>query len=787
MLKVNLKYIFLALVCFSILFYQTSYAQSAQSDTIVPNNGIFVDKPKVYDDSSLQLLLSNLKNRLGQLSGLEQSSLINKIGGMQGASATQSGFSMQVNGMPLPGVTATSNQANPTTQTINYPNNPSNNQTTTSSPGSTYQTIVTTPPVTPFSPAQPNSPSYNMPSSFSTSSLDTLGEQMQLNYEMINLQMLLEGSLSDRYRKHVTIGFPISITVPNKDYRHAVAEVEITICNPPIVDNPKEAPSIMAVLPREKTYNVASLVNKSLSLGVGAVISGIINVGGNFLSGHETYYVVRDQDTVVIQRPARSDVCASYISYKSTGDKVPSKALTFAWQFRPVLGQKVVQDGLRQTFAQISFPSSYSYKHATVIVRTKWRKYDSNHIVGADLSEPLNNVPDNYYTLDGFSSEIWGVKTVDNYDGSMTVRVDGKTQLGDNVRIGSVFLNGATLGFPDHISFTASNQALALNGASIVSRDGEEMEIDVSNPGKPEIELMLSPPIHVTPEPVPTTPPTPTHDTQETVNESPPAVILTPFSNTLVRVDVRLRKTKEDKEPPKGGGPYPLVVIIGGKAFGLSDAPFKIETDAKVVFLAPKDLLRNQRTLIVKRLFLGKNFKYPVNLPPQNDFTLTGLTVLSENPKYTNFAIMGTSLKDTEIMNHAIKHITIHVQDDETMGFFKLTKGELAGLKQLVFKNGNEPPVLVAVPGNKPLLKPQEQAISQGTGVKYTINGSMLESVTAIKNMDNKTIPFLLSPDKNSLILALSDEMTATPGIRSIFVNYSDGSIDRYTVTVTAK
>ena len=842
MLRASLNSILILVVGLSLFAHETSYAQSDSAGSF---NGIFVSEPKVYDDVSLQIMLNGLKSRLGQLSGLDQSSLIGRIGSLQGASATQYGFSMQATGMPLPGVTTTSSQTNPssqvttggttltpttgnttqvvvsptgttttTTTTSTTPSNTSTNQTATSTPSSTSQIQLTTPTVTPAPSAQPSMPSYTMPSTFSPSASDILGEQMQLSYEIINLQMLLGGSLNDEYikgthfhKQHVTVGFPISITVPNKDYRNAVAEVEITICNPPEDLVGPDAPSLMTVLPREKTYNVAGLVSKSLSLGAGAVISGIINVGGGFLWGHETYNIVRDQDTVAIQRPPRDELCK------------PSKALTFAWQFRPVLGQKSLQDGLRQTYAQISFPNPYPSpcpgKNGTVFISTKWRKYDSNHIVGDEVQGSLQS-PDKPYQIATFfqAPYVEGVKTVDNQDGSMTVTVLGKFLSGARVRIGAVFLDDSTPGFLNtlkDITFTASNQALAINGASVVNRDGMESKIVEPNPKAPE--ACVSPDNQKKAK----------ENEERRVNndEKKPmdvTAVSTPFSDALIQVTVPFQKMPKD--PP--GGPYPLMVILGGKAFGLSDAPFKAEPDANIIFLAPKDLVHNQRTLTVKKLFLWKDYEYSGHLPVQSDFAVANITVLSSDPdkavapvkkarvkkavdkttavkkapitkpadekaadgKYTHFAITGTGLEGTKVIQPFSADVEVI---NGTMGLLTLASSQLEGVKQLVLQNGTEPPILVTVPDTKPSEnKPKLQtnkAISPGTGVKYTIKGSMLESVTAVQYL-GKQLPFALSLDKTSISITLPDEMTATPGIRSLSITYADGSSDRYTVSV---
>jgi hypothetical protein len=106
-----------------------------------------------------------------------------------------------------------------------------------------------------------------------------------------------------------------------------------------------------ALAKQEKTYNVASIVSSSTSIG-GGVVAGVLNASAGFLRGHQTYYMVKDLDALAIPRPS-----AMQCKQQNFDSGIaPSNALTFAWQFRPVLGEKVVRDGTRQTFAQISLP-----------------------------------------------------------------------------------------------------------------------------------------------------------------------------------------------------------------------------------------------------------------------------------------------------------------------------------------------------------------------------------------------------------------------------------------------
>lgn len=100
---------------------------------------------------------------------------------------------------------------------------------------------------------------------------------MQLSYQIVNLQLLLQGALSDQYgpdsngRRSVTFGFPISIATP-EHYRGDAAEVEVSICNPGN-DTTNSRPTLQTIIPQEKTYNVASLSGRTTGFGAGAVIA----------------------------------------------------------------------------------------------------------------------------------------------------------------------------------------------------------------------------------------------------------------------------------------------------------------------------------------------------------------------------------------------------------------------------------------------------------------------------------------------------------------------------------
>lgn len=150
--------------------------------------------------------------------------------------------------------------------------------TTTTAP---VQNVTTTVPQMNVPAATAPAPSTTLPSSFSVSASDILNEQMQLTYEIANLRLLLEGALNDRILKNAktnntvtkartTIGFPITIS-PDSRFKDAVAMVEVEVETDPNQDLSAngQAPAVTALLPREKTYNVAATKTTVSPLALG--------------------------------------------------------------------------------------------------------------------------------------------------------------------------------------------------------------------------------------------------------------------------------------------------------------------------------------------------------------------------------------------------------------------------------------------------------------------------------------------------------------------------------------
>ena len=92
-------------------------------------------------------------------------------------------------------------------------------------------------------------------------------------------------------KPRITLGFPVSID-PHGRYKNAVAVVEVEVRARETFGSQRA--SITALLPRDKTYNVAAITDSSTSIGAG-VATSFIGVSGSWLSGHKTHYVTQDR------------------------------------------------------------------------------------------------------------------------------------------------------------------------------------------------------------------------------------------------------------------------------------------------------------------------------------------------------------------------------------------------------------------------------------------------------------------------------------------------------------
>ncbi|MGA2981266.1 MAG: hypothetical protein ABSD76_16880 [Terriglobales bacterium] len=328
-------------------------------------NGISVGAPKVFDNRTLTLMLESLSQTLlaQQQSYIDKKSVLAALSNIQGFSQTDTTTNLSITGSPTP---ATSVQNTVNTGLVDANGNPLPNTTQ-------RQTNVTNASVTPQAPTLDTTPAFQgFNPTYGSSASDLLNDQVNLTYQIFNLRMILERSLSDRLafsgntRLQAVLGFNVTIDPP-RTANDAVAVVEITLKSQDGRDL-----SLVSLMPQEKTYNAAALSSKSNAFAGSAAVSAF-QIGLSTRKRSQIFYLYRDTDTVSYER--------------MTGDP---KMIVFGWMFRPVLGRRSISPGLRQLFAIMALPNvdctiagaekDKDGNPCTAIllptVRTYWKKYD---------------------------------------------------------------------------------------------------------------------------------------------------------------------------------------------------------------------------------------------------------------------------------------------------------------------------------------------------------------------------------------------------------------------------
>lgn len=341
----------------------------------VPCNGISVGLPKVFDNRTLTLQLQKLQRQLNQQqsqnSVVDLKSVAAALNNLQGLSQQETSTALSVTGSPTPATLLTSTLAtgnvdangNPLPNTTNTQNQTTSSSVTPTPPS--FDSFATLP--TGFNPT------------FGPSASDILNDQVNLSYQVVNLQMLLDRALSDRIYPHdatgdtrlqTVLGFNVTLDPP-RTANDAVAVVEVTL-----KPDPDGEVSLVALMPQEKTYNAAALSSKSNAYS-GAAMAGAFQISGGVRKRSQVFYLFKDIDTLSYERMS------------------PDGMIVFGWMFRPVLGRRSVSPGFKQLFAVLALPCKDRIakgKDCGAVnlkpkVRTYWKKYDRNTQTSFDREE----------------------------------------------------------------------------------------------------------------------------------------------------------------------------------------------------------------------------------------------------------------------------------------------------------------------------------------------------------------------------------------------------------------
>jgi hypothetical protein len=346
------------------------------------DNGIHVGRPKVYDGRDLSLMLDRFSRQLPVNGFIDTKALASALGNLQGYAASDSSLALFANAAVGPQASALFSGGDSTGGTTN-----TNTAGANATPGSPTVTInlapaasATTTPATGSATLGPQAPALaplqTAPAytpAFGASASDLLSDQVSLTYQISNLRMLLDRSLSDRLyhgrtRLQAVLGFDIDIE-PDAAAKRAAAVVEVKVtlagnngdqgCNA----DDRDGLSLIALMPEQGSHNAATLSQKADAYG-GAIAGSVFSLGVSDQERSQTFYLYRDMDTVSFQ--------ASHASGSSAD-------LTFGWQFRPVLGRQAVDPGIRHLIAVVGLPCADTGAREVGLdlgVRTSWVSYD---------------------------------------------------------------------------------------------------------------------------------------------------------------------------------------------------------------------------------------------------------------------------------------------------------------------------------------------------------------------------------------------------------------------------
>jgi len=474
------------------------------------------------------------------------------------------------------------------------------------------------------------------PGNIGVSSSDVLAEQVQINSQIVTLQLLLQGALSDQYllkgsravatRQQTTVGFGVSLNPPQR-YKHAVAEVRVWIEAPP---NASDRVGVVNLLPADKTYNVAKVTSHQNAFGAGVVVEAV-NLGVAGGKSKDRLYLAKDTDTVALQyhldkpetpsggdripRSAQESVRDTvrvgeiwqHLSDACDDPKEQMNSVVFGWQFRPVLGADYVQAGQRTVYAQLALPVGVGEQFAPKVhIQTRWREYDSSRQVLGAVYKGSCSISDDPNPITVISPlRVHNASVEDMGSGVLKVSADG-----DFFSNGLSVLSGGNAVIPT--TFDGSGVQFFAKAADLPTTD------DLKLIGEDRRPVSLG---------MPSLPGGACGISSATLSALPH-----PDGNATAELTVTTGTTFTRDDGP----PHPLV-LIGSQVYGLHETPFAADAEAcadnrgggrvcTYRFLASTEVLRSAQTFTVRDL-------------AWRDFKKVGTIEL--DPIFSSLAILG--------------------------------------------------------------------------------------------------------------------------------------------------
>lgn len=781
---------------------------------------------------------------------LDQQALAAAVGRLQGARLDQSAFGISATTLPRPATSSTTGTETTTggtssvtdtqsttvkpsgTETLGSIVTGSSSSTTQKETGSDSLTTTAQEPRLPAPPAVPST--FAVGGQVGPAAQDILAEQVMLTYQVVNLRLLLEQSISDRVfsgdamlgtrlvgfadaRRQAVLGFQINIE-PTRRFKRAVAEVELRVLNcgetahatqqasgwpedslaacvnynPPGRSKGRSArwpdpsphlktlklvsssvpPSIVGLMPQEKTYNVATLTRSSTGFGFGALVS-VFNLGVSGSRSRETIYLVKDTDTVALAR--------------SNDGNGPA----FGWQFRPVLGRESVEPGLRHVFAVIALPNTIAEDFVGAIeVRTTWRKYDAKRgLVGDEIGEPQSTAQGPFVvpqldTVTGWLSPTSAtVRLLPAGLNSMLVELPRASNLFKDTKLvigDSLFSPGQGIELQGErgLRFVAPTRLLGTaRGVYLAGRYGKALPV----------RRVLGRKLRV-------------------VDNKAVAAIGAKRTTLTVRLQGEDGKPYEFQKGDEKDTQLQAVppVLVVGETVLLPSAPSTVDAGATVrvvKYEASTELVQSVRKAIVKELLGGDDYAQEVAIEKPESFAVADLTILAQTKTHVTMGVQG-ALFDCSTTTVWINN-RVHACDDGVLSIrsadfitLRLTAGDYAASSHVIFQHNagtpdarriiKELPKAVAVV--QPVLPSPMASLAEGTVKTVVVSGRSLDSIAAVR-FDGQRLGYAVTRSQSGeeLRIAIPAALTAIPGHKELVLDLRDGSQARAVVVVTRR
>ncbi|HEY3298115.1 MAG TPA: hypothetical protein VGK34_05605 [Armatimonadota bacterium] len=646
------------------------------------DNGIVVGQPKLFELRSLQVMIDNVKRSLAQTSFPDTSQLFGMTGRVQGLQSTSSA------------------QATEVVVPTGYHN----------ADGSIPQ------PAVPRGITPSFSSDSDSRSGLALSASDVLAEQTSLWHQLVNLQMLMDGALSDRLipvdrngaatgfndaaklspRAQAVIGFQISVD-PREEYRNAVAEAVITIDNKEVsvfsLGGYGDEPSLMMLLPQNRTYNTVSINRDSKSFGFGTVVN-VLSLGSSQEKRRETFYIGKDTDTVALERIP--GLPAYGLEKNSSSQTSRYRGVSFGWQFRPVFNRPAVEPGVRQVFAMLSLPASLSEQkwEGRVSIMTYWRRYDrSTGAVGKPIRETVNEwalddivVPIGSGVEEALRPCVSKIQWEDAGSGNAAVTVEGSNfSLGTDIACGEAVLDEKSLSLLDakRIRFVVPASTVARGDITLIGRYG------VANLRQSAAD---------------------NDDPYKGIEVSAPR--LAQQDDQTTSVELTLSKVQN---PARLASERCPVVQLDGQLFGVGDKPFssmsadELQKTVTIRFFAPTQMLAKTRELVVRDLVGPAAIS--VALGTDEGSCIANKAVVLSTGNTVSVAVLGSGFRDdvrVQVGSSVVTDLRLNSSDGRaTVMTFEIDKETAANTKYILITQGKQSPLLV------PFAMPASSAVTQ--------------------------------------------------------------------------